>query len=65
MSSNIGCTCTFPQTDAHTNLSVAPQLVPLHTVTVVQRDGAVVRDGVEADLPGVRGVAHADVLTPP
>lgn len=60
-----GCPCTVPQKDAHTNLSVAPQLVALHAVTVVQSDGAVVRDGVEADLPGVHGVAHADVLPPP
>lgn len=45
-------------------LSVAPQLVPLHAVTVVQGDGAVVGDGVEADFFGVHGVAHPDVLSP-
>lgn len=45
-------------------LPIAPQLVALHAVAVVQRDGAVVRDGVEADLLGVQWVAHADVLPP-
>lgn len=45
-------------------LSVAPQLVPLHAVAVVQGDGAVVGDGVEADFLSVHGVAHPDVLPP-
>lgn len=45
-------------------LPVAPQLVTLHAVAVVQGDGAVVRDGVEADLLGVQRVAHPDVLPP-
>lgn len=47
-----------------TYLPVAPQLVALHAVTVVQGDGAVVRDGVEANFFGVHGVAHTDVLSP-
>lgn len=45
-------------------LSVAPQLVSLHAVAVVERDGAAVGDGVEANLLGVHGVAGADVLAP-
>lgn len=45
-------------------LPVAPQLVALHAVAVVQRDGAVVGDGVEADLLGVHGVSNADVFPP-
>lgn len=45
-------------------LPVAPQLVALHAVAVVQRDGAVVGDGVEADLFSVHGVADTDVLSP-
>lgn len=45
-------------------LPVAPQLVALHAVAVVQGDGAAVGDGVEADFFRVHGVAHADVLPP-
>lgn len=45
-------------------LSVAPQLVSLHAVTVVQGDWAVVRDGIKADLPCVHGVTHPDILPP-
>lgn len=45
-------------------LSVLPQLVAPHAVAVVECDGAVVGDGVKADLFGVQRVAYADVLTP-
>lgn len=45
-------------------LSVAPQLVAFHAVAVVQGDGAVVRNGIEANFFGVHGVAHPDVLSP-
>lgn len=45
-------------------LPVAPQLIALHAVAVVERDGAVVGDGIEADLLGVQRVAHPDVLPP-
>lgn len=45
-------------------LSVAPQLVAFHAVTVVQGDGAVVGDGVETDFFCVHGVTHPDVLSP-
>ena len=48
----------------HSYLPVAPQLVALHAVAVVQGDGAVVGHGVEADLLRVHGVAHPDVLPP-
>lgn len=46
------------------NLPVAPVLVPLHPVAVVERDWAAVRDGVEAELPGVKRLPGADVFSP-
>lgn len=45
-------------------LSVAPQLVALHAMTVVQGDGAVVGDGIKANFLSVHGIAHPDVLSP-
>lgn len=48
----------------HAYLPVAPQLVALHAVAVVQSERAVVGDGVKADFLGVHGVAHPDVFSP-
>lgn len=45
-------------------LPVGPQLVPLHPVAVVERDGAVVRHGVEADLLSVQRVSYPYVFPP-
>lgn len=45
-------------------LPVAPELVALHAVAVVQSDRAVVGDGVKADFLGVHGVARPDVFSP-
>lgn len=45
-------------------LSVAPQLVAFHAVAVVQGDGAVVGNGIEANFFRVHGVAHPNVLSP-
>lgn len=46
------------------NLPIAPVLVSLHPMTVVQRDGAAVRNSVEAELPGVQRLPGADVFSP-
>ena len=45
-------------------LPMAPELVPLHAVTVVESDGAAVGHGIEAELPGVQGLAWPDILSP-
>jgi len=52
----------MPQSDS--DLPIAPVLVALHPVTVIQRDGATVRNGVEAELPGVERLPGADVFSP-
>lgn len=52
----------MPQSDS--NLPIAPVLVALHPVTVIQRDGAAVRNGVEAELSGVKWLPRADVFSP-
>lgn len=46
-------------------LPVGPQLVALHPVAVVERDGAVVRHGVEADLFSVQRVSYPYIFPPP
>lgn len=45
-------------------LPIAPVLVSLHPVTVIQCDRATVRDGIEAELPGVKWLPRADVFSP-
>lgn len=52
----------MPHSDS--DLPVAPVLVSLHPVTVIQCDRATVRDGVEAELPGVKWLPRADVFSP-
>lgn len=44
--------------------AVAPVLVAPHAVAVVQSHRAVLRDGVETQLPGVQRVPGPDVLPP-
>ena len=43
---------------------MAPELVPLHAVTVVESDGAAVGHGIEAELPSVQRLAWPDILSP-
>ena len=50
--------------DAGPYLPMAPELVPLHAVTVVQSDGAAVGHSIEAELPSVQGLAWPDILSP-
>lgn len=52
----------MPQSDS--NLPIAPVLVSLHPMTVVQRDRAAVGNGIEAELPGVKWLPGADVFSP-
>lgn len=52
----------MPHSDS--DLPIAPVLVSLHSVTVIQCDRATVRDGVEAELPGVKWLPRADVFPP-
>lgn len=52
----------MPHSDS--DLPIAPVLVSLHPVTVIQCDRATVRDGVEAELPGVKWLPGADVFSP-
>lgn len=51
-------------TQSDSNLPIAPELVPLHPVTVIQCDRATVRDGIEAELPGVKWLPGTDVFSP-
>lgn len=52
----------MPQSDS--NLPIAPVLVSLHPMTVVQCDRAAVGNGIEAELPGVKRLPGADVFSP-
>lgn len=45
-------------------LPVAPELVSLHAVAVVESHRAVVGDGVKADLLGVHGITNPNVFSP-
>lgn len=49
---------------ANPYLPVAPELVPLQAVTVVESDRAIVRDGIEAEFPGVQGLARSNIFSP-
>lgn len=51
-------------TQSESDLPIAPVLVSLHPMTVIQRDRATVRDGVKAELPGVKWLPGADVFSP-
>lgn len=52
----------MPHSDS--DLPIAPVLVSLHAVTVIECDRAAVRDGVEAELPGVKWLPGPDVFSP-
>lgn len=58
------CVCGYVCEKERPYLPVAPQLVTLQAVAVVQGDRAVVGDGIEADLFSVHGAPHPDVLLP-
>lgn len=51
-------------TQSDSDLPIAPVLVPLHPVTVIQCDRTTVRDGIEAELPGVKWLPRTDVFSP-
>lgn len=45
-------------------LPVAPVLVAFHTMAVIQSDGAVLTNSIEAEFSGVQGISRPDVLSP-
>lgn len=55
-------TSEMPHSDS--NLPIAPVLVSLHSMTVIQCDRAAVWNGIEAELPGVKWLSRADVFSP-
>lgn len=51
-------------TDTQTHFSVSPELVPLHSMTVIEGHRAAVGNGIETELLGVLGIPRSDVLSP-
>lgn len=45
-------------------LPVAPVLVAFHTMAVIQGDGAILTNSIEAEFSGVQGIPRPDVLSP-
>jgi len=45
-------------------LPVAPVLVAFHTMAVIQCDGTVLTNCIEAEFSGVQGISRPDVLSP-
>jgi len=50
--------------DMQTHFSVSPELVPLHSVTVVEGHRAAVGNGIKTKLLGVLRIPGTDVFSP-
>lgn len=48
----------------HTHLSVSPELVPLHSMTVIQGHRADVGNGIKTKLLGMLRIPRTDVFSP-
>lgn len=51
-------------THTHTHFSVSPELVPLHSMTVIECHRAAVGNGIKTKLLGVLRIPRTDVFSP-